>query len=128
MDNGEKYDLPKQIIQSQRAHALADYKKYCNETGFQSLGKSKLYDIINSIKLTQQKTVAGLNEFVVEGIEARRSLSNRRATEDWLALQRRCFFFLGIVDAMPIPQIDRKHLIKQIDMAEQYQKVRHRGH
>ena len=80
MDNGEKYDLPKQIIQSQRAHALADYKKYCNETGFQSLGKSKLYDIINSIKPAQQKTVAGLDEFVVEGIEAWRSLSSKRGT------------------------------------------------
>ena len=29
---------------------------------------------------------------------------------------------------MPIPQIDRKRLIKQIDMAEQYQKIRHNGH
>ena len=29
---------------------------------------------------------------------------------------------------MLIPQIDRKCLIKQIDMAEQYQKVRHSGH
>ena len=29
---------------------------------------------------------------------------------------------------MPIPQIDRKRLIKQIDMAEQYQKIRHSGH
>ena len=78
MDNGEKYDLPKQIIQSRRAHALADCKKYCNETGFQSLGKSKLYDIINSIKPAQQKTVAGLDEFVVEGVEAWRSLSSKR--------------------------------------------------
>ena len=78
IDNGEKYDLPKQIIQSQPAHALADYKKYCNETGFQSLGKSKLYDIINSIKPAQQKTVAGLDEFVVEGVEVWRSLSNKR--------------------------------------------------
>ena len=128
MDNGEKYDLPKQIIQSQRVHALADYKKYCNETGFQSLGKSKLYDIINSIKPAQQKTVAGLDEFVVEGVEAWRSLSSKRGAYDWLALQRGCFFFIGIVDVMPIPQIDRKRLIKQIDMGEQYQKIRHSGH
>ena len=128
LDNGEKYDLPKQIIQSQRVHALADYKKYCNETGFQSLGKSKLYDIINSIKPAQQKTVARLDEFVVEGVEAWRSLSSKRGAYDWLALQRGCFFFIGIVDVMPIPQIDRKRLIKQIDMAEQYQKIRHSGH
>ena len=77
MDNGEKYDLPKQIIQSQRAHALADYK-YCNETGFQNHGKSKLYDILNSIKSAQQKIIAGLDEFIVEGVEVRRSLSSKR--------------------------------------------------
>ena len=76
MDNGEKCELPKQIIQSQRSHAIVDYKKYCDETGFQSLGKSKLYDIINSIKPTQQRIVAGLDELVVEGIEAWRSLSS----------------------------------------------------
>ena len=76
MDNGEKCELPKQIIQSQRSHAIVDYKKYCDETGFQSLGKSKLYDIINSIKPTQQRIVAGLDEIVVEGIEAWRSLSS----------------------------------------------------
>lgn len=70
MDNREKYEVPKQIIQSQRSHALIDYKKYCDETGFQSLGNSKLYDIIGSIKPAQQRTVAGLDEFVVEGIEA----------------------------------------------------------
>lgn len=29
---------------------------------------------------------------------------------------------------MPIPQADRKRLIKQIDMAQQYQKIRHIGH
>ena len=87
MDNGEKYDLPKQIIQSQRAHALADYKKYCDETGFQSLGKSKMYDIINNIKPAQRKTVAGLDEFVVEAVEAWRSLSSKRGAHDWLALQ-----------------------------------------
>ena len=128
MDNGEKYDLPNQIIQSQRGHALADYKKYCDEIGFQSLGKSKLYDIINNIKPAQQKTVAGLDEFAVEAIEAWRSLSSKRGAHDWLVLQRSCFFFLDIVDAIRIPQIDRKRLIKQIDMAEQYQKIRHSGY
>ena len=78
MDNREKYDLPKQIIQSQRTHALINYYKYCEKTRFQSLRRSKLYDIINSIKLAQQKVVSGLDEFVVEGIEAWWSLSSKK--------------------------------------------------
>ncbi|CAF1620938.1 unnamed protein product [Adineta ricciae] len=109
MDNGEKYELPKQIIQSQRSHALVDYKKYCDETGFQGLGKSKLYDILNSIKPAEQRIVAGLDEFVVEGVEA------------WLSLSK-------IVETLPIRQADRKRLLKQIDMGEQYKKIRHTGH
>ena len=76
MDNGEKYELRKQIIQSQRSHAIVDCKKYCDETGFQSLGKSQLYDIINSIKPTQQQIVIGFDEIVAEGIEAWRSPSS----------------------------------------------------
>ena len=76
MKNGGKYELPKQIIQSQRSHAFVDYKKYCDETGFQGLGKSKLYDILNSIKPAEQRIVAGLDEFVVEGVEAWLSLSS----------------------------------------------------
>jgi hypothetical protein len=47
ISNGEKYALSKQIIQSQRLHALVNHKKYCDETGFQCLGKSKLYGIID---------------------------------------------------------------------------------
>ena len=35
---------------------------------------------------------------------------------------------IDIVESMPIPQADRKQLFKQIDMAEQYQKIRHSGH
>ena len=35
---------------------------------------------------------------------------------------------LDIVESMPIPQADRKQLLKQIDMAEQYQKIRNSGH
>jgi hypothetical protein len=78
MDNGRKYELPKQIIHSQRSHALVNHKKYCDQTGFQSLGKSKVCGITDSIKPTQQKSVADLGEFVFEGIEAWQTLSSSK--------------------------------------------------
>ena len=53
MDNGEKYQLPKQILQPQKTHALLNYRKYCDETDFESLSYSKLYDILNGIKPAQ---------------------------------------------------------------------------
>jgi hypothetical protein len=41
-------------------------------------GKSKLHDIINSIKPAQQRAVAGLDAFVVEDVEAWHFLSSKK--------------------------------------------------
>ena len=70
MDNGEKYQVPQQILQLQKTHALLNYRKYCDKTDFESLSYSKLYDILNGIKPAQQQAVSGLDEFVVQGVEA----------------------------------------------------------
>ncbi|CAF4286381.1 unnamed protein product [Rotaria socialis] len=70
MDNGEKHELPKQILQLQKTHVLINYKKYCDETAFESLARTKLYDIINSIKPAQQQFFSGLGDFFAEGVEA----------------------------------------------------------
>jgi hypothetical protein len=76
MDNGEKYELPKQILQLQKNHVLVNYKKYCDESDLEGLGSSKLYDILNGIKPAQQRSVAGLDEFVIEGVESWRTFSS----------------------------------------------------
>jgi hypothetical protein len=76
MDNGERQQIPQQILQLQKAHAILNYKKYCEETNCEGLCTRKLYDILNGIKPAQQKAVAGLDEFVVEGVESWRSLSS----------------------------------------------------
>ena len=77
MDNRKRYEVPKQILRLQKAHVLFNYKKYCDESNFESLGRSKSYDILNTIKPTQQHIVSGLDEFIVEGIESWRSLSSK---------------------------------------------------
>ena len=76
MDNGDKYEMPKQILRLQKTYALITYKKYYEETDFESLGNSKLYDILNSIKSAHQQAVTGLDEFVVVDVEAWRILSS----------------------------------------------------
>jgi hypothetical protein len=45
-----------------------------------------------------------------------------------LALKKSVLLVLGMLEQMAIPQADRRRLIKQIDMAEKYQKIRHSGH
>lgn len=76
MDNGEKQEIPQQILQLQKTHAILNYQKYCEETDYECLSTAKLYDILNGIKPAQQKAVAGLDEFVVEGVESWKSLSS----------------------------------------------------
>ena len=60
----------------------------------------------------------GLDEFVVEGIEAWRSLSSNGKELGPLVMKSNLLLLLNIVETMPIPQTDRKRLIKQIDIAE----------
>ena len=76
MDNGDKCELPKQILQLQKAHIVFNYKKYCDESDFEGLCRSKLFEILNSTKPFQQQAVSGLDEFVIEGVESWHSLSN----------------------------------------------------
>ena len=76
MDSGEKVELSKQILQLQKTHASAEYKKYCEETNFEGLCSRKFFDILAGLKPAQQRIVAGLDDFVVEGSVAWNSLSD----------------------------------------------------
>ncbi|CAF4937817.1 unnamed protein product [Rotaria sp. Silwood1] len=60
---------------------------------------TKLFEILGSIKPSSQHAVSGLDEFVTEGIETWKTISN-------------------IVSNLSIPQVDRKRLKTQIEMTE----------
>ena len=77
LNSGEKCTIPKQILQSQRTHTIVEYFKYCEETNFNNLGKTKLFEILNSIKPTSQRVVSGVDEFVIEGVEAWYTISSK---------------------------------------------------
>ena len=75
MDSGEKVELSKQILQLQKTHAITEYKRHCEKTDLEGLCDRKLFDILTGLKLAQQRIIAGLDDFAVEGIEAWHSLS-----------------------------------------------------
>ena len=58
-----------------KTHAIAEYTRYCEETDFEGLCDRKFFDILAGLKPAQQRIVAGLGEFIVEGIKAWHSLS-----------------------------------------------------
>ena len=122
-----KGELSKQILQFQKTHAIAKHEKYCEETDFEDLCNRKRFDILSGLKPAQQRIVAGLDDFVVEGIEAWNSLLGTYAIQVELQLEK-SFFSLDIVESMPNPQNDRKCLFQQIALAKQYQKTAHSGH
>ncbi|CAF0888765.1 unnamed protein product [Didymodactylos carnosus] len=63
----------------------------------------KLYEMLNSINPSQQHALAGLDEFVTDGVEA------------WSVLK-------GMVKKFSIEQDEKKRLQKQISIALLYQK------
>ena len=97
MDDGNKIQLPKQILQSQKYHIIMQYKKHCAgmykrtlplyemflslfhipDTSFNGYGVRKLYDLLNSINPSQNHAVAGLDEFLNDGIEAWKVLKGK---------------------------------------------------
>ena len=77
MDKGEKCIISKQILQSQRTHAIVEYFKHCEETNFDNLCRSKLFEILDSINPSSQRAVSGLDEFVTEGVAAWDTISSK---------------------------------------------------
>lgn len=129
MDSGETVELAKQILQCQKSHAISSYRKYCEETGFEGLCNRKLFDILNGLKPAQQRALAGLDEFVVDGVEAWACLSSELEKFQEIFVDINFSYFIpDMVSNMPLPQAVRKRLIQQIQMAEQYQKTTHTGH
>ena len=58
MDNGDKYEVPKQILQLQKTHALINYKNYCDETDFESLGTNihfKLKETVSVGRISRER-------------------------------------------------------------------------
>lgn len=76
IDNDYKCELSKQIHQLQKVHVVLNYKKCCDENDFEGLSRSKHYDIVNSIKFSQQQVISGLDELVVVSVESCHSFSS----------------------------------------------------
>ena len=47
MNSVDELELPKQILQLQKAHVVFNYKKYCDESNFEGLWRSKLFEILD---------------------------------------------------------------------------------
>ena len=67
-DSGETQTVAKAIITSNYSHTIALYLESCNKNLFEPLSESSLLRILNTIKPSKKKCLAGLNDTAAAGM------------------------------------------------------------
>ena len=67
-DNGETQVLPNAILQNKYSHTIQFYNDVCKEIGYTPLSSSSLLRILNALKPSQRKSLAGLDDITAEGM------------------------------------------------------------
>ena len=66
----KKTNYRNRYFRCKTTHAIAEYKEYYEENDPDGLCNRKLFDILAGLKSAQQGIAAGIDDFVVESIEA----------------------------------------------------------
>jgi len=69
LDSGERLVMPNVIRIVGRSTMVEQYFKYCNEEGFDPLGRSTLYRILQVREASQRKSLRGLDNIAATGAE-----------------------------------------------------------
>lgn len=70
LDSGEKITVSNTILNGIYEHAVKQYIIHCNEVNFDPLGRTTLLKMLHKMKPHIRKKLAGVDSFVVEGIDA----------------------------------------------------------
>ncbi|CAF1545057.1 unnamed protein product [Adineta ricciae] len=70
LENGSTLNIPRQILQAKRSHAIHQYKIHCSEVNFQPLSDRKLLYLLESIKTRSQKAISGMDDFAKAAAES----------------------------------------------------------
>lgn len=70
LDSGNKLTVSNTILNGIHENAVKEYIIYCSEINYDPLGRSTLRNILDKMKPHTRKKLAGIDSFVVEGIEA----------------------------------------------------------
>ena len=90
--DGEKQVVPHAILVARFKHVITYYQKYFDES-FQSLSECTLYRILNELNPSQRKSLAGLDDTTVDGLNGFKTSENviinflgrKQALLDWSA-------------------------------------------
>lgn len=76
LSTGEVFLVPNTIRNSIRTKIISQYHLYCQETQFNPLGDSILYDILKSCSASTRKSLSGLDAYSANGSAAFAALMN----------------------------------------------------
>lgn len=69
-DSGDKATVSSTILNGIHEHAVKEYQLYCKEINYSPLGRSTLLKMLIKMKPHVRRKLAGVDSFVVDGIEA----------------------------------------------------------
>lgn len=69
-ERGDKLTVANTILNGVREHAVKEYKIFCEEIKYNSLGRTTLLNMLSKMKPHIRKKLAGIDTFVVDGLEA----------------------------------------------------------
>ena len=67
--SGEKEAVPKVILTSWYSHVIGLYKEVCKNVNYDALSDSSLWNILNTLKPSRQRSLAGLDDIVAVGMK-----------------------------------------------------------
>lgn len=70
LDSGERVAVSNTILNGLHERAVREYIIHCKELNYDALGRSTLLNVLEKMKPHTRKKLAGVDSFVVEGVEA----------------------------------------------------------
>ena len=75
-DNGEEQKVVNAILMMKYSHTISFYKKICQETSYIPMSDTSLWRALHSIKSSQRKAFAGLDDVTAAGMNGFQVLIN----------------------------------------------------
>lgn len=101
-DDGHKETLPKSVLTMIKARVIKLYHDFCYRSSFENpLSKSTCYRILVKLKPSQRKSMASMDNYLVECIEGYRCLNR-------------------LVDGLSVDNVEKKKILKKFELTEQY--------
>lgn len=129
LDSGETLTVANTVMNGIREHAVKEYIIHCKELNYDPLGCTSLRKILGKMKAHTRTKLAGVDSFVVDGIESfevtKYSVFKMKMYSylsiDILKALRKCVKLLGNDEGV-------KELLEDINSSESYLKARFKTH